>query len=309
MRVLVTGGTGYLGRALVERLAAHGHEPVIYARRASASGIPAATIDGDIRDAALVQRAVSGCDAVCHLAALVSVWQPRPRTFDEINVDGLRHVIAAVEQYGVSRLICTSSFLASPPHGQVAPLVANDYQRTKVAADQLMTIAIARGVPLVRLYPGVVYGPGPATEGNLVGRLVRDHLAGRLPGIIGAERLWSFAFVTDVADAFVQAIERGSPGASYALGGPNEPQMHLFQCVRDLTGRPVPRRIPYALATAAGAAGEMRARLTGRPPLLTRGVVEIFRHDWPLDSRDAVRDLRYRVRPLADGMTRLIGAL
>lgn len=309
MRVLVTGGTGYLGRAVVARLAAHGHDPLVFARRASQSGLPARAIDGDICNSDAVLRAVDGCDAVCHLAALVSMWQPDPAVFDRTNVGGLRHVLDAVERSGVTRLVCASSFLARAPLGHRDPMAGNDYQRTKVAADALMTSAIARGAPLVRLYPGVVYGPGPATEGNLVGRLVRDHLARRLPGLIGAARQWSFAFVTDVADGFVAAIERAAPGTSYALGGPNAPQMRAFEIVRDLTGRRLPLRIPYGLATAVGALDEARAWITQRPPLLTRGVVDIFRHDWPLDSREAARDLAYPTRSLEDGIEALVRAL
>lgn len=311
MKVLVTGGTGYLGRAVVEQLAARGHTAIVFARHPLTPGDPSARpgyVQGDIRDADAVAHAVRGCDAVCHLAALVSIWQPDPRTFDAVNVGGLRQVLAAIARIGIPHLVCASSFLARPPRGQPVPLSANDYQRTKVAADRLMTEAIARGVPLVRLYPGVIYGPGPATEGNLVGRLVRDHLAGRLPGLIGADRQWSFAFVTDVADAFVTALERAAPGSSYDVGGENVPQMRLFEIVRDLTGQSLPRRLPRALARTVGALEELRARWTQRPPLLTRGVVDIFRHDWPLDSSAAVRDLGYRVRPLRDGVATLMDA-
>lgn len=314
MRVLVTGGTGYLGHAVVERLAAHGHVPVVFARGRTAgtsleppTGVE--TIEGDVRDADALARAVSRCEAVCHLAALVSVWQPRPLLFDEVNVGGVRHVIAAVERAGTGRLVCASSFLARPPLGRSTPITGNDYLRTKVAADLVLSDAIARGLPLVRLYPGVVYGPGPATEGNLVGRLVRDHLGGRLPGLIGADRQWSFAFVSDVADAFVAAVERATPGSSYVVGGTNAPQMRVFEIVRDLTGRRLPRRIPNRLAAIVGAVDEMRARLVRRPPLLTRGVVEIFRQDWPLDSSAATRDLNYRVRPLQEGVEALVRAL
>lgn len=309
MRILVTGGTGYLGRAIVERLAARSHVPVVLARRASQSGVDAETCDGDVCDVEVIARAAKGCDAVCHLAALVSVWQPRPQIFDEVNVGGVRNVIAAVERTGVARLVCASSFLARPPAGRLTPIAANDYQRTKVAADAVMSEAIARGAPLVRLYPGVIYGPGTSTEGNLVGRLVRDHLAGRLPGVIGADRVWSFSFITEVADAFVTALERGVPGTSYTVGGINEPQMRLFEMVRVLTGRALPRRLPFALASLVGLGEELRARLTGRPPLVTRGAVEIFRHDWPLDSADAMRDLGYHVRPLQEGVEALVGTL
>ena len=152
------------------------------------------------------------------------------------------------------------------------------------------------------LVPGVVYGPGPATEGNLVGRLIRDHLAGRLPFLVGADRPWSYAFADDVADAHVAALERGIPGAEYRLGGENAPQMSVFEIVRETTGTAIPRSLPFALASAAGAIEELRARVTGRPPLITRGAVEILRHDWSMDSRRGIDELSLHVTPLGTGI-------
>jgi hypothetical protein len=78
--------------------------------------------------------------------------------------------------------------------------------------------------------------------------------------------------------------------------------MRLFEVLRELRGTRLPRRIPFGVASALGRVEEARARLLGRPPLITRGAVEIFRYDWPLDSRDSGEALGYRFRPLADGL-------
>jgi dihydroflavonol-4-reductase len=161
----------------------------------------------------------------------------------------------------------------------------------------------------VRLDPGVVYGPGVYSEGNLIGRMVRDHLAGRLPGLVGADRPWSYAWVEDVADAHVKAAERAAAGGAYMLGGANAPQMRVFEIVRDCTGRPLPRRIPFTIASIIGAVEDARAALFKHQPLLTRGTVEIFRHDWSLDSTAAIRDLGLRIRPLEQGVERLLALL
>jgi len=85
--------------------------------------------------------------------------------------------------------------------------------------------------------------------------------------------------------------------------------MRAFEIMRDRTGARLPRRLPYWLADALGAAEELRARLTGRPPLVTRGDVEVFRHDWPVPSADAVRDLGFPVTPLAVGLTDTLAEL
>lgn len=291
MRVLVTGGTGYLGSAIVRALSHSGCLPVVFARRATGSGLPGEHLDGDVRARADVDRAVRHVDAVCHAAALVSVWRRRRREFDDVNGGGLRMVLDACRARPIPRIVYTSSFLALPPADAAGPLRSNDYQRTKVDALEVTRAAARDGLPIVTLFPGVVYGPGAMTEGNLVGRLVHDHLAGRRPGLIGADRPWSYAFIDDVAAAHVAAVRRGRPGDEFVLGGVNVTQMQLFEILRELTGARLPRRIPFAAAYAVGLVEELRAGLTGAPPLLTRGVVQIFRHDWSLDSRRSLLEL------------------
>jgi len=309
MRVLVTGGSGYLGSAIVRALDRAGHEPVVFARRATAAGLPGRAVNGDIRDTRAVTAAARGMDAIVHAAALVALWRREPSEFDAVNVGGLQSVLSAARSQQVPRLVYTSSFLALPPADSPHPLTANHYQRTKVAARDVARRAAADGSPVVTLYPGVVYGPGPATEGNLVARLMRDHLAGRLPGAIGLEHTWSYSFVDDVAEAHVSAVAHPSPAREYVVGGVNAPQQALFEFLRDRRGRPLPRRMPYLAAMSAALACEAYAALVRRAPPLTRGVVEIFQHDWSLDSREAMRDLGLRTTPLSDGLARALAAL
>src|SRR4051812_48352767 len=98
MRILITGATGFLGRAIVRALAARGHSLVLFARAATASGLPGTLVDGDIRDPRALDRAAAGCEAICHSAALVSIWRRRRADFDDVNVGGLRNVVAAAER-------------------------------------------------------------------------------------------------------------------------------------------------------------------------------------------------------------------
>jgi len=309
MRVLITGGTGYLGRASVAAFHARGHALVIFARSATRSGLPGTLIDGDVRDRDALERAAAGCDAIAHAAALVSIWRRRSADFDDVNVGGLRNVLSAAAALKIPRVLYTSSFVALPPRGRSAPLEANDYQRTKVAADRLADRAVADGSPLIRVYPGVVYGPGSFTEGNLVGRLIADHLRRRLPGLVGPEQPWSYAYVDDVAAGHCAALERGRIGGRYMLGGENAPQRRVFEIVQQVTGRRPPPRIPFPIATAMGAAEELRVQIFGGTPLITRGAVEIFKHDWSLDSSESVRELGYTMTPLTAGLTSTIASI
>ena len=309
MKVLITGGTGYLGRAVVGAIQAAGHATTVFARSATASGLRGVLVDGDIRDSSHVMATAVGCDAIVHIAALVAVWRKQARQFDEVNVGGLVNVLDAARHHRIRRVVYTSSFLALPPGGADQSPAWNDYQRTKSAADRLAHAAAQHGAPIVTLYPGVIYGPGMLSDGNLVGRLIADHLAGRLPGLVGAGRIWSFAYVDDVAAAHVAALDRGRFGQRYLLGGEDAPPMRVFELVQRLTGHPLPRRLPAWVAAGAALADELRVSWFGGIPRLTTGTLEILLHDWPLGCVLAQEELGYRVTPLDEGISRVIASL
>jgi farnesol dehydrogenase len=310
MRILVTGGTGYLGTAIVAALARRGHAPVVFARSPDpASRVPA--VRGDVTDAAALARAARDVDAVCHSAALVSIWERDRARFEAINVGGLRNALAAAKAAGHDRFVYTSSFLALPPAGRAAPLESNDNQRTNAQAAAVADAAARGGVPITRLYPGVIYGPstlrGPIRQSDLVGQLIHGQRHSRMPMMIGGDRIWSFALLDDVADAHVSALEQGARGgAAYQLGGENLPQRRLYELVHDRTGARVPMPLPGWMARGVGAVDVARAYATGRAPLITPATVAIFEHDWPLDSARAQAELGYRITPLAKGLAELL---
>jgi farnesol dehydrogenase len=171
-------------------------------------------------------------------------------------------------------------------------------------ADRRARRAIAEGAPLNVVYPGVIYGPGEMTEGNIVVRHVLDLIRRKLPALIGSpERLWNYVFVDDVARGVRLVLERGGPGRRYILGGENVTLGHFYNLVEHLTGVPVPkRRMPDGLAKAAGALQKGLAKLTGGTPQLTPDLVEIYRHDWSYYSDRAEREIGYTWRPLEKGL-------
>jgi farnesol dehydrogenase len=313
LKALVTGGTGFLGKNVARRLATAGHPLRLLARADSRlEGLPgdAESVRGDS-----LRRAVEGCDAVVHLAAMVKMWTTDRSVFDRVNVGGLRNVLEAAAGVG-ARVVYTSSFMALGPAGP-APgdesLVhpggpRNDYERTKAAADVVAREAAAAGRDIVILYPGVVYGPGDLTDGNIVVKMVSDHLGGRFPGIIGpGDRLWSYSYVEDVADGHLAALERGRAGERYILAGENVPMDGLFETVHAVSGVRPPRfHVPYPVASALGYACVAWAELTGHPPLLTHEVVGVFREHWAYSSAKAERELGYRPRSLREGLERTV---
>ena len=192
LKVLLTGGTGFLGKNVARALHAAGHELRVLARAGSdLAGLPAGVevVRGDVTDAAAMRRAAEGCRAVLHMAALVKMWvrtatvrrgeRGRPAQRARRRGVGGRaaglHVV--VHRRGPRGAGARRRVAAHPGGG-----FRNDYERTKAQADALAREAAAGGADVVILYPGVVYGPGDLTDGNLVVKMVADHLAGRFPG-------------------------------------------------------------------------------------------------------------------------------
>jgi farnesol dehydrogenase len=269
-----------------------------------------------VTDAESLRRAAEGCAAVLHMAALVKMWVPDRSRFEAVNLGGLRNALAAARGAG-ARLVYTSSFIAIGPtgsepadEGRIHPGTSfrNDYERTKALADAVAREAAASGQDVVMLYPGVVYGPGDLTDGNLVVKMIADHMGGRFPGIIGpGDRNWSYAFVEDVAEGHALALEKGRQGERYFLCGENVTMTGFFETLRDVAGvTPPARRIPYAVASALGYSLYAWAELTGREPLLTHEVVNVFREHWAYSSAKAEHELGYRPTPLREGLRRTV---
>jgi len=342
MKTLVTGATGFLGRRLVAELAPRHELRVLVRPRPGVPDFPSGVevVSGDVTDAASVRRALDGCEAVVHAAALVKILAPAAE-FDRVNVGGLENVLAAAAAAGVAKVVYVSTFMALGPSeggpggvldesaadgggdgtgerggaGAAAAAAAgggegpgrawiNSYERTKTEGDRLARRAIAAGQPVAVVYPGVIYGPGEMTEGNLVVRHLLDLLHRRLPALLGKPgRRWCYVFVDDVARGVGQVLERARPGARYVLGGENVTLGDFYGLVETLSGVPVPRRrLPDGVAKTLGAVQKGWARLRGTTPALTPDLVEVYRHDWAYSSARAAAELGYTCRTLREGL-------
>jgi farnesol dehydrogenase len=314
VRVLVTGGAGFLGKKVVSALVSGGHEPVLLVRGGRRPGLPEdiAVVDGDVRNALGFMTAAEGCEAIIHAAAMVKLWSPQSTDFDEVNVGGIRNATAAARARNI-RLVYTSSFMAVGPTSSTpvdessshpGPPFHNDYERTKALADAVAQSYAREGGDIVILYPGVVYGPGELTDGNIIAKMLADRMNNTLPGIVGpGDRLWSYSFVDDVAQGHVRALEKASKGEHYLLAGENATLTQVFAAASKRAGRDLtPRKLPYALSRAVGRAMWLWADITGKPPDLTHQAVGIFEKDWAYRSDKAIQELGYRVRPLEDGI-------
>jgi farnesol dehydrogenase len=263
-----------------------------------------------------VRAAAEGCAAIVHAAALVKLWCKDRRAYDAVNVTGTL-TVAECARERQARFVHVSSFMAlGPSDGGVLDEAGlgergefhNDYERSKYAADRAVRALDPASLHVVRLYPGVVYGPGPLTEGNHVVRLLLEHARGTLPGMLGkGDRRQCFAFVDDVVAGVLAALDRAPSGSGYVLGGENRTGVELFDAFARASGVPPPRRrVPYAAATLVGLVQRWRAELFGIEPQLTDEVVGVYRHEWAYSSARAERELGYRVTPLEEGLRRTV---
>jgi farnesol dehydrogenase len=315
MRILITGVTGFLGGRIATAFAGHGAQVRGLVRDGSdwvdkPAGAEAVT--GDVTDTDSLHGAARRCDVIIHAAALVKMWVRNRAEFDKVNVEGLGNVISAARKSS-AKLLYTSSFIAlGPTDGDLfeedtprrQETFYTDYERTKWLADQLARTVALDGLELIRLYPGVVYGPGSMTQGNLIVQLLLQHARGQLPGILGPGNLRQcFSYIDDVVDGFVAALDKGKPGSGYILGGENRTVQELFDCFEEFSGVRAPtRKIPFGVAEWIGKVQRWRAQWTGKEPELTDEVVGVYRHEWAYSSEKACAELGYRITPLREGI-------
>jgi dihydroflavonol-4-reductase len=307
----VTGGTGFLGRHIVEQLTSMGWHVVALHRATSdvqhLAECKAELCVGSVTDAKSIQRAMpASCDAVFHVAGDTSLWSGGDAEQTRTNVIGTRVVAQAALDKEAKRFIHTSSVSAwgeqqVVPFDETAKSTARrssvNYERSKYLGELELEKAIAQGLRAVILNPGAIVGRYDRTGWARMIRLVQ---AGKLPGIPPGALTWAHA--DEVARAHVAAVDHARPGERYLLGGADASLFEAVQIMGELTGKRVPRRpMSRWLLRTVGRVSQWGTVVTRRPPTVSPEIAALMsRPPHFFLSDKAIAELGYRRVALAD---------
>jgi dihydroflavonol-4-reductase len=307
MTILVTGGTGFLGKAVLRALADRAGEvrALVRIETRSVGKLGVEQVIGDVLDAASVQRAMVGVKYVLHLAGMVSRDKKDETRMMRVHVDGTRHVFEAARAAGVERVVLASSsgtiavsedadVIASEDSPFAYELVKGwPYYLSKIYQEQLALKYAAGGLPVVILNPSLLLGPGDSRGSSTED--VRRFLQKKIPVV--PDGGVNFVDVRDAAAAFVAALTRGRVGERYLLGGPNWDMKTFFGRLSRLAKVPAPRlEIPAKWARWGATLVEEWASWRGTPASIDRQSVEMGQHFWYVDSSKAERELGFQAR-------------
>ncbi|HKN72953.1 MAG TPA: NAD-dependent epimerase/dehydratase family protein [Terriglobales bacterium] len=340
MLAFVTGATGFLGSHVARVLAEQGAELRLLVRPTSdlrnLDGLAADRVVGDLRDSASIEKALSGCDVVFHVAADYRLWV-RGRDSNEMyrsNVEGTRVVLEAARKQGVRRVVYTSSVATmgftsnhaaaelrsawtdecvrpyarsvadeNSPVG-IADMIGH-YKRSKFMAEHVAIMAARSGVDVVIVNPTTPIGERDIKP-TPTGRIVLDFLKRKFPAYV--ETGLNLVDATECARGHIQALEKGRSGERYILGGENLTLKQILDRLAAITSLPSPTvKLPYIFALAAGVVDEMvTGRLLGREPRATIDTVRMGRKMMFVSSAKAERELGWRTVPVDGALRRSV---
>jgi dihydroflavonol-4-reductase len=319
MLAFVTGATGFVGSHVARILAEHGADLRLLVRPSSnlrnIQELRAEQVTGDLRDAPSLKQAMSGCEVVFHVAADYRLWVRDPQEMYRSNVEGTRAILEAARESGVRRVVYTSSVatMGFNSNGHLAnedsPVsVANmigHYKRSKFMAEEIAIEAGRSGMDVVVVNPTTPVGEQDIKP-TPTGRIVVDFLKRKFPAYVDTGL--NLVDVTECARGHVAALEKGTRGERYILGGENLTLKQILDKLAAITGLPSPSiRVPYVVALATGVVDQVvTGYIRKREPRATIDAVRMGRKKMFVSSGKAERDLGWKVIPVDGALRRAV---
>jgi dihydroflavonol-4-reductase len=310
LKTLVTGGSGFVGRAVVAELLAAGREVKVLARRLdhpALAGLEVEVALGDLRDPASLRAALKGCSHLFHVAADYRLWVPDPSVMYAVNVQGTRDLLAAAAVQGVEKVVYTSTVgtLGNPGDGtpgtEDTPVslkeMTGHYKRSKFLAEQEALQFARQGLPVVIVNPSTPVGPWDWRP-TPTGQMIVDFLKGRMPAYL--ETGLNLIHVQDVARGHLLAADQGRVGEKYILGHENLSLSQILRLLAQISGRPAPKvKLPYWPVLAMAYVNEWWANhLSRRPPRMPVTAVRMAKKFMYFDNTKARQELGLTLTPL-----------
>ncbi|MGA3113609.1 MAG: hopanoid-associated sugar epimerase [Syntrophobacteraceae bacterium] len=310
----ITGATGFVGHHVAAALIRKGWSLRALCRRQSAQygDLPGIVWQiGDIRNPGEVMNAMSGAEAVFHVAADYRLWARNPRDIYESNVDGTVNVMQAALATGVRRVVHTSSVGAlglisdGTPADEATAVCLEDmvghYKRSKFLAEREAGKFLDKGLPLVFVHPSTPVGPGDYKP-TPTGKIIVDFLNRKMPAYLDTGL--NLVDVRDVAEGHRLALERGKIGQKYILGNRNLTLAKIFTMLEDISGVPAPGvKLPYTPILWLAGILHLVSRLTGRQPLVPYEGVKMAAKRMFFDPSKAIRDLGLPQTPVETALS------
>jgi dihydroflavonol-4-reductase len=311
VRVFITGATGFVGGHVARQYAAEGACLRLLTRQTSRldslTGIDAEMVKGDLREPEKLRSALSGCDALVHVAADYRLWVRDPEQMYAANVDGTRELLKLAREVGIKRVVYTSSVatMGFKADGTIVnedtPVALADmighYKRSKFLGELEAIRAAKAGQHVMILNPTTPIGPGDAKP-TPTGRIIVDFLNRKFPAYVDTGL--NLVDVAEVARMHLVALERGTPGERYILGGENLTLKQILDRMSAITGLPSPKRkVPHSVAMTFAFFDEtITGKLRGKEPRATVEAVRMGKKMMFASSAKAERELGFQVLPV-----------
>jgi dihydroflavonol-4-reductase len=315
LRVFITGATGFVGSHVTRSYAEAGAQLRLLTRSTSRldalAGLDAETVVGDLRNPAGLRSALTGCDALIHVAADYRLWVRDPKQMYAANVDGTRELLKLAREVGVERVVYTSSVatMGFKKDGTIVnedtPVSLDDmighYKRSKYLAEHEAIQAAHAGQHVMILNPTTPIGPNDAKP-TPTGRIIVDFLNKNFPAYVDTGL--NLVDVTEVARMHLVALDRGTPGERYILGGENLTLKQILDRMSAITGLPSPTmKVPHAIAMGFAFFDEnFTGKLRGKEPRATVEAVRMGKKMMFASSAKAERDLGFKTLPVYNAL-------
>ena len=321
MKSLVTGATGFIGNNLVYELLNRQHKVNVLVRsphKLSEKLKNKITLfEGDLFANEEMEKAMKNCDCVFHMAAFANIWSKDKSLARRTNVEGTQNILHAAVKNNVKKVVFTSSAATLPPSADKEEVdetfptpdsYLTDYETTKREAELICKDFAKQGLHTVIVQPPRVFGPGKMSKSNSVTLMIKKYIKGTWRIIPGSGvQIGNYAYIQDVVNGHILALEHGKSGERYILGGTNASYNQFFETIKEVSEKNYRMfHMPFPVMLGVAKFELFMAESFGKKPLITPPWIIRYMQNRLVSSEKAKNDLKYNITPLDEAIAKTI---